>query len=286
MGRVQRLLDALTAHAAIRTPTRIERELSAHGRSSLDGHFNELPAATQAELRARAEKLNEQGVNVITFLDSDYPSQLLLSGRPVAPILFYKGNAELLQSVSIGMCGSRHASELGLKAAQACGEEAAENGVTVVSGYAAGVDTATHIAALSRNGSTVIVLAEGIDQFRVKKMYKDLLDPSRTLVISQFAPWQRWAAHAAMTRNRIIYGLGRALVVIEAGERGGTLAAGNGALKIGRPVLVLNFGRETPPGNAMLLTQGGIPVDSRQNFGKQLMELAPPSEPQQETLGI
>ncbi|WP_423462893.1 DNA-processing protein DprA [Promicromonospora sp. MS192] len=283
---MQRLLNALTAHAVLRTPTRIEREFAGRGLSSLASHFGELPAPAQAELRARAEELHGHGVDVITFLDDEYPKQLLNNGRPVAPILFIKGNAQLLHKPSIGMCGSRHATELGLKAAQACGEEAADNGVTVVSGYAAGVDTATHLAALSRNGSTVIVLAEGIDHFRVKKAYKGALDPSRTLVVSQFAPWQRWAAHAAMTRNRIIYGLGRALVVIEAGERGGTLAAGAGALKIGRPVLVLNFGVDTPPGNAMLLAEGGAPVDSRQNFGKRLLELANQEGPRQETLEI
>ncbi|MGW6228259.1 DNA-processing protein DprA [Cellulosimicrobium cellulans] len=286
METTTRLLAALTAFVSIRTPVQIERQLQSEGPGILERLFNELPNQTRQELEQRASAMAAMGIDVVTFQDPDYPEQLIQRGRPVAPILFLRGNRQLLHERSIGMCGSRHASELGLKAAQACGEEAADGGVTVVSGYAAGVDTVTHLASLSRLGSTVIVLAEGMDQFRVKRNFEGHLDPSRTLVVSQFAPWQKWAAHAAMTRNKIIYGLGQALVVIEAGERGGTLAAGEGALRIGRTVFVLNFGEETPPGNELLLAQGGIPIRSRGEFGEFLQVLSPVEQPSQGSLEI
>ena len=179
-----------------------------------------------------------------------------------APLLFYWGNTALLHAGGVGMCGSRSVSELGLKAAHACGVQVSCRDLVVVSGYARGVDTATHLAALQAGGRTVNVLAEGFDHFRIKKDFKQDFDSSRALVVSQFPPGQPWGAFAAMDRNKVIFGLGLALVVIEAGERGGTLAAGEGALSAGRPLLVLDFGTETPPGNVKLLAAGGRPIAS------------------------
>lgn len=118
-----------------------------------------------------------------------------------------------------------------------------------------------------------IVLAEGIDFFRVKRDFAADLDAESTLVISQFAPTQTWQAHAAMARNSIIFGLSRALVVIEAGERGGTLAAGHGALKMGRPVLVVDFGNDTPAGNRILLDAGAEPVRNAVDLKERLGNL-------------
>ena len=82
-----------------------------------------------------------------------------------------------------------------------------------------------------------------------------------------------------MARNHLIFGLGRALVVIEAGEKGGTLAAGRDALKRGRPVFVLNFDDKTPPGNRLLIDAGARPVSSRHELGRALDALG--EEPEQ-----
>jgi DNA processing protein len=77
-----------------------------------------------------------------------------------------------------------------------------------------------------------------------------------------------------MARNSIIFGLSRALVVIEAGERGGTLAAGHGALKMGRPVLVVDFGNDnTPAGNRILLDAGAEPVRNAVDLKERLANL-------------
>jgi DNA processing protein len=108
----------------------------------------------------------------------------------------------------------------------------------------------------------VIVLAEGIDHFPIKRDFVSHFDPERVLVVSQFHPQQPWAAYGAIARNHLIFGLGKALVVIEAGEQGGTLAAGREALQRGRPVFVLDFGDETPIGNRILVEAGGRPITS------------------------
>ena len=184
-----------------------------------------------------AREMAERGVGVIVLGDPEYPDRL--AETPTAPpLLFCWGNPALLRMPGVGMCGSRDVSERGLQAARTCGEAVARKGLTVTSGYAKGVDTETHLAALGQGGRTIIVLAEGFVHFRQKKAFgREGLNAKHVLVLSQFAPSQSWTVGAAMTRNGVIAGLGQALVVIEAGETGGTLNAGMQAIRMGRPVL-------------------------------------------------
>ncbi|MGD6753824.1 DNA-processing protein DprA [Streptomyces sp. BH105] len=262
------LFLALVAFETARTPARIDAVLREKGLAGLEELAESLDAEQIARCTQKAEELQGRDVYAVLRGEQDYPEMLIHKDKSSAPVLFCFGNPALLKAEGIGMCGSRAVSELGMNAADACGEEVSNRGLSVISGYAKGVDTATHLAALRSGGSTVIVLAEGFDHFRVKKVFTDHFDLSRLLVISQFPPTQRWLAHAAMTRNKIIFGMSKALVVVEAGERGGTLAAGEGAIRMGRPVLVLNFGKDTPPGNRILLSKGGYPVDSREELGR------------------
>ncbi|MFF5293642.1 DNA-processing protein DprA [Paractinoplanes globisporus] len=267
---------AVSAFVDPRTPARIFSVLKHEGRDGLKRRFAALPEQARTDVLAKAEELSGKGIYAVLLGDPGYPRQL----GPLAsssPVFFCWGNPELFGAPGIGMCGSRKATELGLKAAGLCGEEAAASGITVVSGYAKGVDTETHLAALNSGGTTVIVLPEGIDGFRIKRDFpRELFRKENVLVVSQFAPRQPWTAGAAMTRNKVIYGLGSALVVIEAGERGGTLAAGEGALSSGRPVLVLDFDGSTPPGNRILLDKGGIPVPNRRRLQEVIRSLPPP----------
>jgi DNA processing protein len=145
----------------------------------------------------------------------------------------------------------------------------------VISGYARGVDMAAHVAALNGGGDTVVVLPEGIKRFRVKRgEFQDVWDPSRVLTVSQFSPTQPWSVSAAMARNSVIFGLGMALVVVEAGEKGGTLGAGMRALEANRPVVALEFAEVPPRGNVLLLRRGAISVRSRSQLTERLRELA------------
>lgn len=282
MQALHGLERALTAFTALRTPGQITNALRTGGPTVLDDAFASLPQSDRDDVERKAQDMRREDIDVVIFGDSDFPESLVRNGRPLMPILFFKGNKELLYADGVGMCGSRNVSSQGLEAAEKCGTTVSHKGLTVVSGYAKGVDTATHLAALRNGGRTVIVLAEGIDHFRVKRNFAGQLDAARTLVISQFAPSQTWQAHAAMARNAIIFGLSKALIVIEAGERGGTLAAGQGALKIGRPVFVVDFGEQTPEGNRMLLAEGAAPVRTTKALSNALDELpalATPAEP-------
>ena len=264
---------ALGAFETLRTPARITAALRANGIESLVREVDRLDHATRTDVAYKARQMEDDGIGAVIFSEPDFPDSLVDSGKPLTPIIFYKGSKHLFYADGIGMCGSRNVSVKGLEAAERCGTSVSERGLTIVSGYAKGVDTATHLAALRAGGSTVIVLAEGMDYFRIKRDFARDFDPERTLVLSQFAPTQTWQAHAAMARNSVIFGLSKALVVIEAGEKGGTLAAGEGAMKLGRLVLVVDFGEATPAGNRKLLSNGAIPVRNTSALHRILDEL-------------
>jgi DNA processing protein len=153
-------------------------------------------------------------------------------------------------------------SDRGLEVAADCARQLSAAGAVVVSGYAPGVDMASHEAALKSGGRTIIVLPEGIDHFRIKKTVKDIWDWNRVLVVSQFSRRAIWRADRAMERNNVIVGISDAVVVIEAREQGGTLHAGFSALRLGKPLFValydeMNGSRE---GNQRLIREGGKPL--------------------------
>jgi DNA processing protein len=142
-----------------------------------------------------------------------------------------------------------------------------------ISGHARGVDTATHVAALEAGGRTVMVLPEGIDHFRIRREgVREVWDGGRALVVSPFAPAQPWAVRGAMARNAVIIDLSSALVVVEAGEKGGTLAAGRRALARGCRVLVLEFAASTA-GNKALLAEGAVSVTTPDELEELLHDL-------------
>jgi DNA processing protein len=235
--------------------------------------FEEVANALQPEARQgvedQAQELLDSGVDAILLGQRGYPEHLALS-RQAPPALFVKGPRQLLEQRAIGMCGSRHASSEGLRAAHACADAASRRGYSVVSGYAKGVDLVAHSAALASGGTTVIVLAEGINHFRIRRgEFAKLWDPERALVVSQFAPNQKWFASGAMARNTVISGLSQALVVVEAGETGGTLAAGDYALQAGQTVLALQL-FDAPVGNQMLIAHGAKVIRSRHHLERAL----------------
>jgi DNA processing protein len=255
-------LDLAVAAQAMGTASSVVAALRLGGLAELERRRAELNPDSRARIEAEANEFDREGVEVVFLGEAGYPSRLAeIAGAP--PLLYYRGNQMLFEEPSVAMCGSRDASPEGLEAAWFAGQTVATAGLTIVSGNARGVDTATHTAALAAGGNTIIVLAEGITGFRMKRALVDAgPDPDRVLVVSQFPPRQRWTVPAAMTRNAVIAGLGLALVVIEAGETGGTLDAGLKGLELGRPVLALGFRSGHRAGNSILLGKGAKPVAS------------------------
>jgi DNA processing protein len=261
-------------------PQRVAKEMRARGLQGLTDVYERLEPDQRRAVSAQAEELTAHGVRV-TFLGSeDYP-RLLMAIRAAPPVLFYRGNSELLNTPSVGICGSRDVSEEGQQAARMCGEVGALSDLTVVSGYARGVDMAAHSSALGENGRTVVVLPEGILKFRLKREIANRWNEGRTLVISQFPPSQSWSAGGAMSRNTVILGMSLALVVVEARDKGGTFAAGETALNYNRRVVALEFSTGQPRGNAVLLSRGAVPIRSRSELVREFSSLATNSEGRQ-----
>lgn len=245
------------------------RTIAARVRAAGIRAFEDVSGALGPESRKgvedQAAELWDGGIDAVLLGQDGYPRRLAASAQAPAA-LFFKGPLELLEQPAIGFCGSRHASSEGLRAAHACADAVSRRGYTVVSGYAKGVDSVAHTAALASGGATVVVLAEGINRFRIRRGdFQKLWDPERIVVVSQFAPDQKWFVSGAMARNTVISGLSQALVVVQAGETGGTLAAGEYALQRGQTVLTLQL-FDAPVGNRLLIDNGAKVIRSRHHL--------------------
>lgn len=220
--------------------------------------WDSLGDTQRSEASEMADGLAERGWGALAIGDADYP-QRLGSVKAQPPLLFYHGSLGILQRRAIGMCGSRHASDAGLRAARICALAAAREHLVVISGNAKGVDTEAHSGALEGGSPTILVLPEGAMHYRPRRVLSGAHADDQILVLSQFAPNGPWQVGNAMARNSVIAALSDVLVVVEAGNEGGTLHAGKQALAMGRPVIALEFeSMPTPPGNALLHARGAL----------------------------
>lgn len=211
---------------------------------------------------ATIDQLETAGVALLPLTSADYPRCLREKQRKqVPPLLMARGDTALLDLGGIAFAGARRATPRGLAIARELVARAVEQRFTVISGGAAGTDAATHDEALVRDGTTVVVLAEGISAPGVRR-FDAMLDTGRAAVVSTFLPDDPWQAWRAMERNRAILGLCDRLVVIEAGSRGGTLAAGREALDAEVPMWALDYADppDTAAGNRTLIELGARPI--------------------------
>ena len=216
-------------------------------------------------------QLMEDDVVIIDYFSEEYPRRLKNILWEKAPLfLMVKGNISLLNKKSVGFCGSRKASDKGISTASDCTELLAEQGININSGYASGIDMATHRTALSAGGTTTIVLPEGINQFRIKKQIEESWDWDRVCVVSEFLPDLPWSVRNAMQRNNTIIALSKVMILIEAGATGGSIAAGKKSLEVGVPLLapVYEGLPESAIGNRQLLEQGAFRLHKSKSTGR------------------
>lgn len=209
------------------------------------------------------DELDRISATAVFRSEDRYPSRLRRClGEDAPPIIFVIGNLDLVDQAAVGFCGSRRASEKGLRVAKEASSLLATEGVTIVSGYASGVDLAVHRGSLEAGGTTIFVLAEGILHFRVKRDVAPLFTNSNSLVVSEFPPGLPWLARSAMQRNCTIIGLSDAMIVIESGMSGGTFACGEATLNQKRPLFVADYAvpADSAEGNQHFLTRGAAPL--------------------------
>jgi len=176
--------------------------------------------------------------------DPRFPAALLpIADCPDA--LWYRGDLEAFHQPAVAVVGSRAATPVGLEIAARLAEDLAARGITVVSGLARGVDSAAHRGALRAGGRTIAVLGSGVDCIYPAEHTPLATDISVAgLVLSEYAPGMPPIPFHFPRRNRLISGLSRAVVVIEASEKSGSLITATCALEQGRDVMAV-------PGNAL-----------------------------------
>lgn len=235
--------------------------ISKNFKLKIDVAQNIIEAETQAKIIA--EQLEKDNV-IATWIGHDlYPSKLANTlEKSAPPVLFCKGNIEIFKQDGVGFCGSRKASEKGLIITSKCAEQLVQRRISVISGYAHGVDLSAHKAALKNGGNTIFVLVEGILRFQKKREILDLISDKNFLAISQFPPLLTWSAMNAMRRNSTIIGLSKAMILVESGLKGGTFAAGEETLKRHQPLFVIDFAAPGPSAeaNPHFIEKGGLAI--------------------------
>lgn len=207
-----------------------------------------LRKETAQSIRSRActadplkvlEKIQKLGARIITFSDPSYPSQLRKIHGP--PMLLYLLGKEIPPKTPlVALVGSRHPTPYGLKGAEGLAQGLARRGLGVVSGMARGIDSAAHGGSLGGKGYTVAVLGTGIDIIYPasnRKLFQEI--SLRGTVLSEFPPGTPPEPRNFPIRNRVISGLSRAVVVVEATMSSGSLITASLALDQGREVFAV-----------------------------------------------
>ena len=210
---------------------------------ALDPELIEKATPLIERARRTCEGAAARGVHALAWNDPRYPAGLLAI-PDCAPLLWYRGRLECLEAPAVAIVGSRAASAVALETATRLGADLAARGVTVVSGLARGVDSAAHRGAL-KTGRTIAVLGSGVDHIYPRE-HTSLAHEIATsgLVLSEYAPDAAPLPFRFPLRNRLISGLSRVVVVIEASDRSGSLITAACALEQGRDVMAV-------PGNVL-----------------------------------
>jgi DNA processing protein len=201
---------------------------------------NQLFDAT-AELtqRARVEisAWEAKGIRVLSFFDEDYPGQLR-DVHDSPPLVFARGSV-VPDDVGVCLVGSRDASREGLHFAADAAAALVDDGVTVVSGLAKGIDTAAHTTALEQGGRTVAVIGTGVNKYYPAENRSLQLEvEEQGLVLSQFWPESPPTRSSFPMRNATMSAYGEATVVVEAGERSGARIQARQAIEHGRALIL------------------------------------------------
>jgi DNA processing protein len=193
----------------------------------------------RARARAAVEAAETLGVTILTAEDPAFPTWL--EQIPDPPIvLWMKGSVELLERPGVAILGSREASSAGLASAMHLAREVSRSGLLVTSGLARGIDGAAHRGALDAGGPTIAVLGNGPDLvYPAEHRALSAAILEHGALVSEFPPGTRSFPSHFPLRNRIISGLSRAVVVVEASERSGSLITARAALEQGRDVLAV-----------------------------------------------
>ncbi|MEM8773721.1 MAG: DNA-processing protein DprA [Pseudomonadota bacterium] len=277
-------------------PTTFHRLVAEHGgvsaafeslpKVAADAGLDHYSPCSESAARAELKAADAHGAQMICIGTPGYPDQLAnLSDAP--PIIWLRGRAEVILKPLISVIGARNASSLGLRMARALSNALAKKGYVVVSGLARGIDTAAHQAALQTG--TVAVMGGGVDvpyPAENAQFAKSILNHGA--VVSEQPMGMVPRARHFPTRNRIISGLSRGVVVVEAAAKSGSLGTARIALEQGREVMAVP-GHPLDPraaGCNMLLRDGAVLVRNAKDIEEMLPDTTEAEPPVQNTFDL
>jgi DNA processing protein len=231
---------------------------------------------------AQQQRVLDTGTTTVAISDPEYP-QLLREIYDPPVLLFARGRVALLQSIAIGIVGTRRPTPYGLAVAERMSGDLARAGMTIVSGMARGIDTAAHKGAIAAEGDTVAVLGCGVDVVYPevnRKLAADLA--ARQLMISEFPMGATAFPQNFPIRNRIVSGMSHGVLVVEGAQYSGSSITAKLAMDQGREVFAVpgNITSKASWGPNLLIKQGAklvqdwndVVVDLPAEVRRQLIE--------------
>lgn len=224
-----------------------------------------LPERLESRVSRDLDLFERYSIGVVSYNSALYPPLLRELHDPPFSV-FYRGTLPDPEKPLAGMVGTRNPSGDGALAAARIGGEFASAGVGVVSGLARGIDAFAHRGNAEAGGLTVAVLACGVERFypRSNARLAGMLLERGGCVLSEYPPEEEPLKYRFPQRNRLISGLSRSVLVVEAPEKSGALITADFALEQGRDVFIYSgtLSSRRGAGTAALLEQGALPVDS------------------------
>ncbi|MBN1364336.1 MAG: DNA-processing protein DprA [Syntrophaceae bacterium] len=224
------------------------------------------------KVKEELELLKKKDVNIITYQDELYPRQLLnVYDRP--PYIYVRGTLSK-DDINIAIVGSRTASTYGKYTTEKISRELALKGVTVVSGMARGIDSAAHRGAITARGRTIAIMGSGLDVIyppENKKLFEDIIQNGA--VISEYPMGVPPRSTNFPARNRIISGISYGVVIVEAGEKSGSLITARLALEQGREVFAVpgSIDSAGSRGTNNLIKQGAKLVENTDDILEEIL---------------
>lgn len=241
---------------------------------TLDEILNKYDEVADLILRSK-----EENIGMIGYYDTDFPKILRNcvdeNGNPAPPlILYYKGNLDILKLPGVAIIGTREPTPNGVKAGRYFSGILAEHGFNIISGLAIGCDTSAHEGALMSNGVTTAFLAHGLDWASIYpkenlELAKRIVDKGGIL-LSEYSIDNKINRYQLVARDRLQAGLANGTIVIQTGEKGGTMHAVNATIQAGKPLFAVEYIKnedlkdEKVYGNIVLLTkEKALPINSK-----------------------
>ncbi len=216
----------------------------------------------ELNLESYINRIQSLGIQILIRSDADYPRYLKEIAQP-PPVLYVRGDLQVEDDWSVAIVGTRRVTHYGSQIAERFAKRLAEHNITVVSGLARGVDGIAHQAALNAGGRTLAVLGCGVDIIyppEHRKLAEQII--CHGAVISDYPPGTPPESTNFPPRNRIISGLSRAVIVIEAGVKSGALITADFAADQGRDVYAVpgNINSIQSKGTNKLIQNGAKPI--------------------------